>query len=209
MAVFQVLPVKIITNLLEWILSACQCPLTFQLSHTALILKVIESVSTACAVFSIIRFARRCAPDLHALGNTKIRQKLISFKGVVGITLIQSPIFASLATYGVFIRTIHVATFDFTIGVPALMTCCEMFIVSILFVFTFTAKPYLEQKDRLGKRKGVGGALLDVLDIRDILRGCWYMVKVVVTCGNTGGVGLEEDVEGEVRDAGAVDKIGA
>ena len=108
---------------------------------------------------------------------------MISFKGVVGITLTQTPIFAGIASYGVFDRTINVSVLDFTVGTPAFMTCCEMFIISTVFIWTFTADPYLDSMGTLPRRRSVGGALLEVLDIRDILKGCWYMTKIVFCCG--------------------------
>ena len=204
--VFQVLPVKLSTNLLQWILSACWCPLSYSFSKTSLALEVLESVSTSICVTAIISFAVRCADQLHALKTTRARAKMWSFKGIVGITLIQSPIFAALATYGGFVRTIHVATFDFTIGVPAFMTCCEMFIISSVFIWSFSATPYLDHRDNLPRCRGVGGALLEVLDIRDILRGSWYMYKIVFTCGHTRKEYPEQDLEQEAAVEGLKDQ---
>ena len=111
----------------------------------------------------------------------------------MGVTLTQAPIFAGLATYGVFKRNIYVSTFDFIIGIPAFMTCCEMFLISVIFIWTFSATPYLDLTGSMPRCRGVGGALLDALDIRDILKGCWYMTKMVFTRGHTGTSHLEHD----------------
>ena len=194
---FQVLPVKVVVNLLVWILSSTICPLKFQLQPGFLAITVIESVSTSICITSVITFARRVAADLK---GTKTRAKLWSFKGIVGITLTQTPIFVAIATYGGFSRTIHVAVFDFTIGTPAFMTCCEMFIISFIFIWTFTATPYLNLMGTMPRCRGVGGALLEVLDIRDILRGYWYMTKIVFCCaGEIEREHMEKDLELESR----------
>jgi len=178
--VFQVLPVKIVVNLLDWILSARMCPLKYQLGKTSLAITVVESVSTTICITSVIPFARRVAADLK---GTKTRAKLISFKGIVGVTLTQTPVFVGVASYGAFHRTKNVSEFDFTVGTPAFMTYCEMSIISVVFLWTFTATPYLDLMSSMPRRRSVGGAFLEVLDIRDILKGCWYMTKILFCCG--------------------------
>ena len=193
--VFQILPVKLVVNLLIWILSAVQCPLKFQLGKASLAITVIESVSTTICITSIIEFARRVGTDLR---GTKTRAKLISFKGIVGITLTQTPVFVGVASYGAFKRTKYVSVLDFTVGTPAFMTCCEMFFISIVFIWTFTAEPYLNLMGTMPRCRSVGGALLEVLDIRDILKGCWYMTKILFC--SAGRVPMEntmKDIEGD------------
>lgn len=156
----------------------------------------LESVSTSICIYSVISFARRVAADLRAIKTTKTRAKLISFKGIVGITLTQTPVFVGIASYGVFDRTKYVSVLDFTVGTPALMTCCEMFIISVVFLWTFTAEPYLNLMGSMPRCRSVGGAFLEVLDIRDILKGCWYMTKIILFCGRQGMEGHEEEGEG-------------
>ena len=73
--------------------------------------------------------------------------------------------------------------FDFAIGTPAFMTCVEMCIVSVVFLWSFSAEQYLELSRELPRTRSLGGALLDVLDIRDIFQGIWYMCKISFCCG--------------------------
>ena len=73
--------------------------------------------------------------------------------------------------------------FDFAVGTPAFMTCVEMCIVSIIFLWSFSAQQYLELSAELPRTRGLGGALLDVLDVRDIFQGIWYMCKISFCCG--------------------------
>lgn len=171
---------KIIVNLLEWILSASMCPLKYQLSSVSLAITVVESVSTSICITSVITFAKRVKADLE---GTKTRAKLISFKGIVGVILTQTPVFIGIASYGGWTRTKNVSVLDFTVGTPAFMACCEMFLISIIFIWTFTAEPYLNLMGSMPRCRSVGGAFLDVLDIRDILKGYWYMMKIIFCCG--------------------------
>ena len=195
--VFQVFLVQTVINLLTWILSARWCPLSFSLSKTSLALSILQSVSTSVCVMAIIEFGRRTAADLQ---GTKTTSKLVSFKGIVGITLTQTPAFAIIATYGLFKRTIYVSTLDFTVGTPAFMTCCEMFMISIVFLWTFTADPYLELRGTLPRCRTISSALLEVLDIRDILKGYWYMTKIIFCCGGDGNLeDIEDYEEGTMR----------
>ena len=163
--------------------------------------EVVESISTTICITSIITFATRVAPDLK---GTKTRGKMISFKGIVGVTLTQGPVFAGIAAYGVFDRTIHVSVLDFTVGTPAFMTCCEMFLISFVFLWTFTAEPYLNLMGTLPRCRSVPGAFLEVLDIRDILKGVWYMVNIIFCCGGRTQTdhfekGLERNIDVEIK----------
>ena len=73
--------------------------------------------------------------------------------------------------------------FDFAVGTPGFMTCVEMFIVSIIFLWSFSAEPYLQLSMELPRTRSVGGAFLEVLDARDIFEGIGYMFKIAFPCG--------------------------
>lgn len=63
------------------------------------------------------------------------------------------------------------------------MTCVEMFVVSVVFLWSFSAEQYLELSTSLPRTRSLGGAVADVLDIRDIGQGIWYMCKIAFCCG--------------------------
>lgn len=63
------------------------------------------------------------------------------------------------------------------------MTCVEMFVVSVVFLWSFSAEQYLELSTSLPRTRSLGGALVEVLDIRDIFQGIWYMSKIAFCCG--------------------------
>ena len=102
----------------------------------------------------MITFAKRIAADLK---GTRTRAKLISFKGIVSVTLTQTPVFVGIATYGAWKRTINVSVLDFTIGTPAFMTCCEMLLISFVFLWSFTAVPYVNLMSSMPRRRGTTG----------------------------------------------------
>ena len=55
-----------------------------------------------------------------------------------------------------------------------------MFIVSVIFLWTFSAEEYLELSTSLPRTRSLGGAVLEVLDVRDIFEGLWYMCKILL-----------------------------
>ncbi|KAM0803806.1 organic solute transporter Ostalpha-domain-containing protein [Usnea florida] len=173
--VFQILPAKLILNILVWTLGSVECPLKFKLSRTATALSVIESIATSICVLGIVWFARRMAPDLKP---HQVVYKLLSFKGIVGITLTQAPVFQLFAQYQWFKRTDYVSVFDFAVGTPAFMTCVEMFAVSVIFLWSFSAQGYLDLSRELPRTRGLGGALVEVADVRDIFWGVWDAARI-------------------------------
>lgn len=83
------------------------------------------------------------------------------------------------------------------------MTCVEMFIVSVVFLWSFSAEQYLELSTELPRTRGLGGALVEVLDIRDIGEGIWYMCRIAFCCGGGGkggggSGGKEMDAESDM-----------
>ena len=119
--------------------------------------------------------------------------KLVTFKLIVFIQLIQLVIFPALEEAGILKPAKTIALDDWTVAMPAFMTCCEMLIFSILFLYPFRPNPYLPPKGTDGKsqesldavrsqyrhRHGFFRALLDVLNIWDIISGIWFHYKVV------------------------------
>jgi len=110
----------------------------------------------------------------HALAE------VVTFKGIVAIQILQTPIFTGIAKHGEFTHTANVSTFDFTVSTSAFLTCYEMFIVSTLFLWSYSAKPY-QRPDAKTRGSRIGRAIIDVVDIRDIHKGCFYMVKIIFT----------------------------
>ena len=200
MLVFQIFFVNLILSIISWILSAVQCPLDYTVSHAATAISVIDSVATSICVFAIIVFERRMKDESK---GHKAVYKLWTFKGCVALVLTQGPVFSFLAEYGIFDRTKYMSVMDFVVGTPAFLICVEMFLVSLLFLWSFSATEYKRLAATLQtSRIGIGRAILDVLDTRDILRGCWYMVRILFCCGM--GHALERPIrKADVEDDGS------
>lgn len=197
--VFQILPVNLIISLVSWILSAVECPLDYTISHTATAITVIDSIATSVCVLAIIGFERRMKDETK---GHKAVYKLWTFKGCVGLILTQGPVFSFLAEYKIFDRTKYMSVTDFVVGTPAFLICVEMFLVSLLFLWSFSATEYMRMVASHAPKMGVGRAILDVLDIRDILNGCWYMTKILFCCG-TGRVVEPPMGKGDVEGYGS------
>ena len=181
--VFQILPSKLAINILTWALNASMCPIKYTGSKASTGVSVVQSLVTAACVLAILGFHARLKKEM--VGH-HILAKLVTFKGIVAIVLLQTPVFSGLAEHRVFQGTKNVSIFDFAIGTPSFLISVEMFIVSLLFQWSFSALEYkrLARSQNL-RRGGAGKALLEVVDIRDILKGCWYMCRILVG-GGTG-----------------------
>lgn len=176
--VFQILPAKLAINVATWILSASMCPLKYAGSKVSTLVSVIQSLVTIACIMALLGFYRRLKKEMD--GHRALR-KVVVFKGAVGIVLLQTPIFSALAEHQVFRGTQYISIVDFTIGTPSFLVCVEMFVVTLLFLWSFSASEYrrLARTQNL-TREGIGKALFDVVDVRDILRGCWYMCRILL-----------------------------
>ena len=189
--VFQILLAKLVINAAEWILNAAMCPITYAGSKASTAVSAVQSIATVVCVMSILGFHRRLKKEMD--GHHALR-KLATFKGFVGIVLLQTPVFSGLAEHKVFHGTQYISIIDFTVGTPSFLVCVEMFLVTLLFLWSFNALEYknLARSQNLA-REGVGKALLDVANISDILKGCWYMCRIVFA----GGMGRALDSPSE------------
>lgn len=89
--------------------------------------------------------------------------------------------------------------FDFAVGTPAFMTCVEMFAVSVIFLWSFSAQGYLDLSTELPRTRGLGGALVEALDVRDIFWGIWDAARFSFWGARRrgGGEGGDEDKDVE------------
>lgn len=128
-------------------------------------------------MIAVIRYERRMKNELK---GHRSMLKLVAFKTIVFIQLIQDDIFSGLAGRKIFAPTAHVSYFDFSLGTPAFMLCCEMFLFSILFVWAFEFAPYRRAVRQGSKeRRSIGTAVVDVLNIMDIIRGLGFMFQAL------------------------------
>lgn len=108
--------------------------------------------------------------------------KLLALKLLVFIDVMQTLVFDILLTTNTIKPTSVLSLPDLVIDVPGLMVCIECFLFSLLFFWAFSAAPYQvkEYKSEQGvtttRKSSFLTALLDVLDVRDILAGIMNML---------------------------------
>ncbi|KAF2491117.1 hypothetical protein BU16DRAFT_566032 [Lophium mytilinum] len=176
LCVFQLLPVRIITTTASEVIQGVICPLNQKNPKLAVV--SVQSASTIIGLFAVLTFYHRLRPTLKPHGAMT---KLLVFKCVIAVTLIQNALFSAFSSAGT-LKPSKTASFrDLQTGTPAFMTCCEMLIFSIGFVWPFSPKPYLpgHTKQQYHKRYSTWHALKDVFNVWDIVSGVWFRYKVI------------------------------
>lgn len=159
------------------VLYAMTCPLSKTRRDGGIIIQVVQGLSTSLTVFGIIVFERRMHSHLKNNDHRPIL-KLLSFKLIVGLEVLQSILFSVLADTGIYFPKppYHVSWDDFTTGIPQLILVYELTIVSIVFMWSFSFEEY--------RRLLIRGepilaptwkAFLQIFDLRDIWQGVRYM----------------------------------
>lgn len=174
--VFQLLPVRFVTTIASETIQGVVCPLeqkTPKVSVTG-----FQSTSTIIGLLAVVQFWRRLRSPLREHGAMT---KLLMFKLVIAITLIQNALFSAFSSAHTLKATKKISFRDLQTGTPALMTCCEMMIFSIGFLWPFSPKPYLpgHTKQQYHKRYSTWHAIKDVLNIWDIISGVYYAFKLL------------------------------
>lgn len=103
--------------------------------------------------------------------------KLISFKGIIILQVIQNILFVGLAEARVFFPKppYHVSYNDFVVGLPNLLFMIEITIMSILFLWSFEFKRYRQQiKNGAPVAAGPMKAFFSTFYPDDIMRGLIY-----------------------------------
>jgi hypothetical protein len=179
--VFQVLPARVSTLIATEYFEATACPLSTKLTDSRLAISAVQAVSITMALGAILLFYRRLKADI---GKHYCIRKLAVFKGVVGVTTLQTLIFSILQVEKVLTPSETVSYLDITLGVPAMMICCEMLIFSWLFLWPFWPSPYLPSHP-MAKENGYTGkhgfwrALLEVVNVWDIISGVFFRYKLL------------------------------
>ena len=177
--VFQILPGRFATTIAAEVVEALLCPASksYRLAHA--VIAIVQAAQTIVCVMGILRFHHRLRSDLRRHG---VVTKLIVFKLIVIIQLVQRIIFTTLALRKKLHPSKYVSYLDWTVGLVPFLTCIEVLIFSVILLWPFSNSPYL--KDGMlytpqGAKLGLGAALLDAIDIRDIFKGIQWRVKLM------------------------------
>ena len=125
--------------------------------------------------------------------------KILTVKSMVGLVILEQTILVILAKSGKIKPTPTMSLVDIAIGFLPFITCIEMFLFSVIFLFTFNASRYrhagrkgayqaIEAGDGRGsssklvisRKFGFFRALLHVLNIWDIVVGCWRIPLLMI-----------------------------
>ncbi|KAF2811324.1 uncharacterized protein BDZ99DRAFT_461417 [Mytilinidion resinicola] len=119
------------------------------------------------------RFKKEFDPKHHALA------KLVCFKGVVFFQFFQMIIFGFLA--GKTFRPSKTLTYDdIYYGIPSTLTCLEATAFSFTFHFAYRSRVYHSDMRPDAYRMPTWRAILDAMNLSDIIRGSMYAITLLI-----------------------------
>ena len=216
--VFQILPGRLGTTVAAEVVSARGCPTSARYRHAQSAIEFVQFVQTAVCVTGIVMFWRRLRKELKPF---RVSVKLLAFKTIVVIQMLQRLVLAALVLARVLRPQLRVSYLDQTVGLNPFLTSCEVFLFSLVFLWAFSPAPYGKKAaaaaaatgTESGGYSGAGGiqhqekmgffrALLETLNIWDIVKGCWWRLWIYreIARGDAYGDGqknlgvVEEDV---------------
>ena len=167
-------------------LFACKFLITSQLALTRSQISIIRTISTLLAITSILGFYRRFKSVLKPRGALK---QLICFKVIVLLNFLQTLIFSFLRKNDLH-ATRYLTFNDLSNGLPALILCCEIALISPFFLVAYSIKPYILSRmssaenpsSRHGMQHYQGGplgfyAILQAINVFDIVIGLLKSAK--------------------------------
>lgn len=175
--VHQNLPVRLIATIVTIAISGSECKLSKHHKRAQAIINIIQAVSTTICIVGILQQTKMLK---LALGGYKIITKLLALKLIIFLDVLQSLIFSILSNTGDIKPTKTQSLPDLLIGTPELIVCCECFIFSLLYFWPYSARSYTARKHDANQqsypRMGFFRAIIDVMNISDIITGGFYMV---------------------------------
>jgi hypothetical protein len=190
--VLQIIPVRLITLIIDLIVTGSECKSLGHHGKAATILSVIQTLSTVVAFIGVLKLTKFLKPSLSGYQPIK---KLIALKGLVGLDVLQTMIFSILSNHNAIKATRTTNLPDILIGISGLMVCVECLIFSLFVVWAFPLKPYTargqDPEQQMQPRMGFFGALFDVLNITDLLRGILFILSAF-SGGRSGDVQMDE-----------------
>jgi hypothetical protein len=195
LAVFQILPGRLLTTIITMIVYGVVCPFSNTQRVILLVINIFNSIQMVICLLALLRTYMRLKPYLVGHG---ILKKAALFKGIIGIQALQRIIFSALVGRSVFQPTRVVSYMDWAAGVPDFMTVCEMFLVCWLFVAAFGSGMFRPGSDgaveAAGKapvpaeRRSFVMAWVDCLNPMDMVRGFMFTFRLrALANGRAGG----------------------
>ncbi|KAI8654182.1 hypothetical protein NCS56_01374800 [Fusarium sp. Ph1] len=117
------------------------CEWDRKIKSVKFVLRLISTISLVASVLSILQFYRFLK---RHLAHHQPLMKLLSFKIVVFLTFVQGIIFWVLTDKGALKETNTLTFADLHIGIPNMIICIEMVPLSLLFMWAYPWRVYLD-----------------------------------------------------------------
>ncbi|RMZ78023.1 hypothetical protein DV737_g4089, partial [Chaetothyriales sp. CBS 132003] len=163
--VMQAVPVRIITTVAAWILTAATCTNSAANKHSHTIINIINSVSVTFALLSLLRFLLMFKHQLQQQ-DPKIVLRMIAFKIVIALQFIQQIVLSILSSTNVLKPTRTQSYDDLHLGLSSFLTSMEVALISILLLIAFwptefRSRRYLAVTTQLAEQAPHGMRLRD------------------------------------------------
>ncbi|MCJ1454278.1 hypothetical protein MMC28_004630 [Mycoblastus sanguinarius] len=132
-------------SLILWIATAISlaagtyCITSSNIHFAHIWISIIRTISTIIAITALLGFYKRFKSVLKPRGAFK---QLLCFKFIVILNFLQTLIFSFLHSSGDLHANKYLTSNDLTNGLPSLILCCEMALISPFFLMVYSIKPY-------------------------------------------------------------------
>ncbi|KPI36341.1 Transmembrane protein [Cyphellophora attinorum] len=193
--VFQLLPVRFILTVAEIIISAAFCIGSTANHRGHLVISIISGISTALALVALLKFLKRHIKELKTRDKT-IVGKLVCFKLIVAIQMIQRIVLNILSNANVLNGSSKFSYHDLNVGLGPFLTAVEVMLIGLLMIYYYWPGQFRSRQlgAEVGKgdvsqvKLGVFAAAWDVVNLMDVLKGIVRAVKAKAgSSSRTGG----------------------
>ncbi|KAL5121565.1 hypothetical protein ACEQ8H_000637 [Pleosporales sp. CAS-2024a] len=125
-------------------------------------LSILGAIFPTIAILSCLRFY---TPHKQKLAQHGILLKLLTFKGIIGLSVLQNFVISILSGHNILKPTKYMTYHDIEYGLGSLILACEMPIFALLMCVAFSPMQYAKN----GRAAGPLSAILDGLNITDLL----------------------------------------
>lgn len=208
----QILVVRLITLVAGFAVAGSECKLLSKTSKAQTVLSVIQVISTVVCLMALIRTYKVLKSNIKGYSAVL---KLVCLKVIVGLDVTQSFIFSILANNGDIKPTTYLDLPDLMIGTQDFILCCECFLISILFIYAYSASRYsernyashaMEGQQRTFKKKNFCVAMFDALNISDIIMGLFYCLQAWSGRRGTAAPGTYDNSDVPLYNSGMYDR---
>ncbi|KAI9227241.1 MAG: organic solute transporter Ostalpha-domain-containing protein, partial [Piptocephalis tieghemiana] len=183
------------------------CPHSYHLNHGHFWIVLVQTTSVTISMYAVIQFYITVKEDIAAY---RPLYKFLCVKTIIFITFWQEIFISILGSAGLIKETDYWTKDNIANGLSSFLACLEMVIFAIIYHKAFGYRPY-RPADR--KRQGIGRALMDSMNLLDLVKeivyGCKYLWWMIVggrrPLGADGGgrvatMDIQSVMESRVRD---------